>query len=108
MSQTAEQERAARRERFKRRRLAGELPSPGITASIGTQTTNARSKRQSCYPYASMRLPKRMKGLPHADGKTAYGRDGFVPTKGTTIIPDAKTKREMMSGAFNGERYGED
>lgn len=108
MSQAAEQERAKRRERFKRRRLAGKFPRAGFTSDIATPIINERSRQQSCYPYASLRLPKRMKGLPHADGKTSYGKDGFIPTKGTTIIPDAKTKRELCSGRYNGERYATD
>jgi len=80
--------------------------SPGLSSGQATLATNAKSKFDSRYPYASMRLPKRMKGLPHADGKTVYGQDDYVAGPGTTIVPDARTERELMAGQFNGERYG--
>lgn len=77
-----------------------------IPAALFTRATNARAKADSQYPYASMRLPKNMPGLPHADGKTAYG--GYVPTAGTTLIPDKRAERELCAGRFNGERYARD
>jgi hypothetical protein len=78
--------------------------SAGCDARVTTAGTNAKAKFDGMYPYAMQRGAKRIPGLPHADGKTAYG--GYVPTAGTSIMPDRKTEREYMAGRFTqGERY---
>jgi hypothetical protein len=78
-----------------------------IPAELFTRATNARAKAAGQYPYASMRLPKRMAGLPVADGKQSYG-GSYVPAAGTTLVPDRKTERDLMAGKFNGETYARD